>query len=252
MARELEGDADIAAVAALLADPARARMLQALDNRALPAGVLAAEAGIAASTASGHLSRLLESRFVTVETHGRHRYYRLADPAIAELLETLARLAPTRPIRSLRGGTRAEALRRARSCYDHLAGRLGTSLMAALLERGWLDGGDGLFDLDAHGSDRLCARGRDVDYRLTELGRSGLHAFGIEVDALPGKRRLIRYCVDWTEQRHHLSGGLGAALLAQMVALDWLRPGPTNRALAVTERGREALEREFGIVDAGR
>ena len=239
----MEGETDIAAVAAPLAEPARASMLLALDQRALPAGVLADEAGIAASTASGHLSRLVEGGFLSVEQHGRHRYYRLAAPEIAGLLESLASLAPRRPVRSLHEGTRAHALRQARSCYDHLAGKLGTSLLAALIEQGWLTGGNGLFTGD--GADRLSAPGYDVDYRLTAAGRRGLQRFGVEPDQLPGRRQLIRYCVDWSEQRHHLGGKLGACLLNRFLELDWLRRAETHRALTITAEGCRGFERVF-------
>jgi DNA-binding transcriptional ArsR family regulator len=239
----MDGDADIAAVGALLAEPARTRMLLALDRRALPASVLALEAGIAPSTASGHLARLVDGGFLRVEQHGRHRYYRLAEPEIGELLESLAQLAPKTAVRSLRDGTRANALRTARSCYDHLAGKLGTSLMAALLEHGWLDGGDGTFV--PGGADRPTGAGYDVDYRLTPAGRRGLEAFGIVPDELPGRRQLIRYCIDWSEQRHHLGGKLGAALLDRMLELEWVEPAASHRALRITDDGRAGLERVF-------
>ncbi|HKN39783.1 MAG TPA: helix-turn-helix domain-containing protein [Acidimicrobiia bacterium] len=242
------GDVDVAAVAALMAEPARARMLLALDrDRALPASVLAAESGVAASTASGHLARLLDAGFLSVEEHGRHRYYRLAEPAVAEVLETMARLAPTTEIRSLRQGTRAEALRRARSCYDHLAGRAGTAVMAALLDRGWLAGGDGRFHADAGGRDRPSAPGWDVDYRLTPAGLAGFRSLRIDPEALPGRRPLIRYCVDWSEQRHHLAGKLGAALLDRLHELGWVRRAATHRALTVTDEGRDGLRSAFGV-----
>ncbi len=141
------GDADLAAVGAALAEPARARILAALgDGRALAASVLAAEAGVAASTASAHLARLLDAGLLEVLPQGRHRYYRLAGPHVAELLEALARVAPPAPVRSLREGTRAEALRTARTCYDHLAGRLGVALMTALIADGHVTGGDGRHD----------------------------------------------------------------------------------------------------------
>src|SRR5919198_1380167 len=120
------GDADLAALGAVLAEPARARILLALgDGRALAASVLAGEAGVAASTASGHLGKLVDAGLLEVLPQGRHRYYRLAGPHLGELLEALARVAPPRPVRSLRQGTRAEAIRAARTCYDHLAGRPG-------------------------------------------------------------------------------------------------------------------------------
>jgi hypothetical protein len=148
-------------------------------------------------------------------------------------------------VRSLREGTRAQALRHARSCYDHLAGKVGTALMAALLERGWLDGGDGRFA--AGGADRLAGPGYDVDYRLTAAGRRGLERFGVDADDLPGRRQLIRYCIDWSEQRHHLGGKLGAAVLDRLLELDWLRRAETHRALHVTAAGRRGFERVFGL-----
>jgi DNA-binding transcriptional ArsR family regulator len=239
----MDGDPDIAAVGALLAEPARARMLLALDQRALPASVLALEAGIAPSTASGHLARLVDGGFLRVERHGRHRYYRLAEPQIGELLESLAQFAPKSAVRSLREGTRANALRTARSCYDHLAGKLGTSLMQALLANGWLDGGDGSFV--PGGADRLAGPGYDVEYRLTATGRRRLETFGIVPGELPGRRQLIRYCVDWSEQRHHLGGKLGAALLDRMLELEWLTRARGHRALQITDDGRTGLERVF-------
>jgi DNA-binding transcriptional ArsR family regulator len=128
----MDGDANIAALAAVLADPARCRVLAALgDGRALPASMLASDAGVAASTASEHLARLVKAGLLTVERHGRHRYFRLAGPHVSDLLEALARVAPPAPVRSLREGTRAQALRLARTCYDHLAGRRGGDGLAA-------------------------------------------------------------------------------------------------------------------------
>ena len=122
---------------------ARAQVLALLDGRSLPSGLLATEAGVAASTMSEHLARLLDAGLVTAERQGRAHYFRLAGPAVAHALEALARLAPPEPVRSLRQGTRAHALRRARTCYNHLAGRLGVDLMTALIDRGLLTGGDG-------------------------------------------------------------------------------------------------------------
>src|SRR5918911_4958178 len=133
----MDGDADLAAVGALLAEPARARMLAALgDGRALPASVLAAEARVAPSTASEHLAKLVGGGLLAVESRGRRRYFRLYGPEIGDALEAVSRIAPAEPVRSLRESTRAEALRLARPCYDHLAGALGTALMDALVERG--------------------------------------------------------------------------------------------------------------------
>jgi DNA-binding transcriptional ArsR family regulator len=244
----MDGDADIAAVGALVSDPARARILLALgDGRALPASVLADEAGVATSTTSAHLGKLLDGGLLEVEQHGRHRYYRVSKPEVAELLEALARLAPAQPVRSLRQGTKAQALRFARTCYDHLAGVLGTQLMAALLERGWLAGGDGVFDPARAEQDRLSAPGFDFDYRLTEQGVEEFTAFGVDFDALPRRRALVRYCVDWSEQRHHLAGALGAAVADRMLDLGWVSRGRRSRALLLSDAGREGLESTFGV-----
>jgi DNA-binding transcriptional ArsR family regulator len=241
----VSGDADISAIASLFSDRGRSSMLLALgDGRALAASTLAAEAGVAPSTASRHLSLLLDAGLVSVEPHGRHRYYRLAGPEVGELIEALARLAPAAEVRSLREGTRAHALRAARTCYDHLAGRLGTDLMAALLADGLLAGGDGLFR--PGGEDRLSAPGCDVDYRLTGRGRRWLAAFGVEVTA-SGSRPLVRYCLDWSEQRHHLAGALGSALLTRFFDLRWLERAPTGRSLRVTGAGRSGLAETFGL-----
>jgi DNA-binding transcriptional ArsR family regulator len=163
-----QGDADIAPIAALIGDPARARVLTALtDGRALPASRLAAEAGVAPSTVSEHLARLLAAGLVTMRPEGRSRFYRLASPAVAEALEAISRISPPQPIRSLRQGSYARALREARTCYNHLAGRLGVGLLDGLLGQGLLSGGDGRHHPERAGADRLSAPGRDLSYRLT-------------------------------------------------------------------------------------
>jgi DNA-binding transcriptional ArsR family regulator len=240
------GDVDIAAVGALLADRTRCRILLALNNgQSMPASRLASEAGVAASTASEHLARLVDGGLVHVEQLGRHRYYRLAGHEVAELLEAAGRLAPAQPIRSLREGSRAAALCAARACYDHLAGRLGVALMAAFIDEGILTGGDGGFDPSHAVADRPASYGWDVDYRLTDKGERRLRELGVEPPR--SRRPMVRYCVDWTEQRHHLSGALGAAVLSRLVALDWVRPQPTYRAVRLTVAGRDGLRDAFGI-----
>lgn len=244
------GHVDISAPARLFADPARSRLLMALaDGRALPAGRLASEAGVAASTASGHLALLLEAGALRVERQGRHRYYRIADPRIVRLIEDLAGLAPTVPVRSLREGTRENALRRARLCYDHVAGRLGVEMMTGLIAAGAISGGDGAHHPESAPTDRLSAPGHDVDYRLTDRGEDVMAELGVDVPALRcGRRPLIRYCIDWTEQRHHLAGALGAAVTAGMLERGWLRRTPVPRAVRLTDRG----ERGLAAVLAGR
>ena len=240
----MEGDADIAAIGAVLADPKRTRMLLALgDGRALPASVLADEAGVAASTASEHLRRLVGSGLVSAERHGRHRYFRVAGPQVAEMIESLARVAPAAPVRSLREGTRAQAIRQARTCYDHLAGKLGTDVFAALLERGVIEGGDGTFDPDRAREDRLSSPGWDVEYRLGDP--QPLLDLGLELPS--GRRPLVRYCIDWSEQRHHLAGGLGAALTRRLLDLKWIERAAATRAVRVTKAGNEGLRSALGV-----
>lgn len=240
------GDVDISEIGALLADRARCRVLMALDDgRELPASVLADEAGVSRSTTSGHLSKLTGAGLLSVRCYGRHRYYRLSGPRVGELLEKLTQLAPTRPVTSLRQGTRAAQLRTARTCYDHLAGRLGVEVMTAMLELGHLDGGDGEFVARRAQRDRVSARGRDVDYELTRPGRAFLDELGV---ALPGGRRpLVRYCVDWSEQRHHLGGRLGRALLDHFLERSWVRRRDVGRGLRVTLAGRSAMSEVFGL-----
>ncbi|MFD9892339.1 ArsR/SmtB family transcription factor [Amycolatopsis sp. NPDC059027] len=246
----MEGDADIARTAALFADPARVRVLMALsDGRALAASVLAAEARLSAQGVSAHLAKLREAGLVIAEKSGRHRFYRLAGPDTADVLETLARLSPTQPVTSLREGTRAQALRAARTCYDHLAGRLGVAVTAALLER------DALVTLDGEPSTRR-REGDQISAQLKKhpyaLGPRATHVFGdlgVDLDAVAAQRRpLLRFCLDWSEQRHHLAGGLGAAVAARFAALGWVRErGKAHRALRVTDAGATGLRDRLGI-----
>ncbi len=243
------GDTDLAALGAVLAEPARSRVLLALgDGRALPASVLAGEAGVAPSTASAHLARLVDAGLLSVTVQGRHRYFRLAGPQVAELIETLARLAPAAPVRSLREGTRAHALRVARTCYDHVAGRLGVALMAALIADGSLTGGDGRHRVDGDGEDRLSGPGRDLDYRLTAHGARCLAGLGVAVPEAGQDGAPVRYCIDWTEQAHHLSGPVGRALATRLLELGWVRRADRGRALHVTAAGRTGLAAEMGVV----
>jgi DNA-binding transcriptional ArsR family regulator len=159
----VSGDADIAAAAALLAQPARAALVLAvIDDGPLPASELAARARITASTASEHLKRLVEGRFLATRKSGRHRYYELADPAVASAVEALAVVAPQPPVRSLRDATRSDLLRYARTCYDHLAGELGVALSRALERDGVLARRDGTYVLGRRAQSRLAARGIDL------------------------------------------------------------------------------------------
>jgi hypothetical protein len=164
---------------------------------------------------------------------------------VGQLLEQLGRLAPSRPVRSLREGTRAARLRSARTCYDHVAGRLGVAVMGSLLNREALVGGDGRYEPLRDRHDSLSSPGHDLHYELTDTGREFLTDIGVEIPT--GKRPLVRYCVDWTEQRHHLSGGLGRAVFDRFLSAGWVKRVPRGRTLTVTDDGRAALADAFDI-----
>lgn len=227
-------DADVAPAAALLADPARVAILMALmDGRALPAGELARAAGVGASTASSHLSRLIKAGWVDVEDQGRHRYMRLINPDVAGLLEALAVVGGPPVTRHQERGGPPEELRMARSCYDHLAGRAGVALAESLLRDG-----------------SLVEEGRL--YTVTESGEGRLSQFGIDVgrlaeEARKNRRYLARNCLDWSERRHHIAGALGTALLERVLELGWFERRRGTRALRLTNEGRRAIQRQFQV-----
>ena len=223
---------DLAALAALLADGTRANFcLALLDGRAWTATELARHAGVAASTATGHLNLLVGGGLLAQERQGRHRYVRLADPDTAELIEKLASMAPARadPPRSLLAVNRGRALARARTCYDHLAGALGVAVTEAMTGRGLLDWEHGL--------------------TLTGDGTRWLAELGI---ALPPatRRPPVRSCLDWTERRPHLAGAVGAALCRHTFDAGWITRIGTGRAVVLTAIGRRALEEHLGLTDA--
>ncbi|GII65493.1 transcriptional regulator [Sphaerisporangium krabiense] len=222
-----QAEADIASVAALIAEPSRAAVLTALlDGRALAAGELARLAGVSPATASAHLARLLDGGLLSVAGQGRHRYYRLAGPEVAEILEVLARVSPRLPVRSLRQSRRARLLGEARTCYDHLAGRAGVGLLAAMLAAGHLTGADA-FEVTPAGEEALAGLGAD----LTAARRS--------------RRRFAAACLDWTERRPHLAGALGAEITRALLERDWYRREPAGRALRLTELGEKGLAAMF-------
>jgi DNA-binding transcriptional ArsR family regulator len=223
----VDGDADISAVAALMADPSRAAVLAELtDGRALPPSELAEVAGVSRSTISEHLAKLERGGFLTVERGGRNRYFRLAGPEIAAAVEALAALAPRFPVRSLRQSNRAGALGAARTCYGHLAGRLGVELTEAMQARD------------------LVEREAEV-FLLTEAGASWLRQLGLEKPPKAG-----RTCNDWSERRPHLAGRLGVALCRRLFELEWLERTELARAVRVTAQGREELRQRLGVKTA--
>lgn len=220
----------LAAVAAAIGDPARANMLSALmDGRALTAGELAWHAGVSASTASGHLAKLADARLIAPERQGRHRYHRLASTHVAEAIEALMALAAAGPQRHRPTGPRDEAMRAARTCYDHLAGRLGTGLADALQERGHLRLADGAGE-------------------VTPAGSRFLAGFGIDLaTGAMARRPLCRTCLDWSERRPHLAGWLGAALCARSFELGWIVRAKESRTVAITAAGRPGFGETFGL-----
>jgi len=224
----MEDAVDITDIAGLLADSSRSTMLQALmDRRARTAGELARLAKIAPSTASQHLGRLTDGELLVVEAQGRHRYYRLANPRVAALLESMMAFAPA-PV-APRAPNVGFDLRFARTCYDHLAGTIATALYDRLQA-------DGTLNLTSDG------------IALTSASAKRLQSLGIDTETLrAGRRPLARACLDWTERRDHLAGALGAALLASFRAQNWLTPRPTPRALRLTTAGRQALASHFDI-----
>jgi DNA-binding transcriptional ArsR family regulator len=216
----VKGEADVAAAAALLAEPARAALVVALtENEALPASALAAHAGIAPSTASEHLRRLVDGGFLVSRKNGRHRYFSLADPAVAAAIEALAIVAPQPPVRSLREATKSELIRSARTCYDHLAGRLGVALAAALEKQ------------------EVVVR-RNDGYELGHRAEATCDELGIDLTALQAQRRpIVRSCLDWSERELHVAGALGAALADRFFELEWIRRREGNRSIEVVEDG---------------
>jgi DNA-binding transcriptional ArsR family regulator len=222
---------DTATVASLVGERARATMLAALmDGRALTATELAIEAGVSPATASGHLSKLTRAKLVIPAAHGRHRYFRLASPEIARMLEAIMVVAAASS--DVRQPTLARVdskLKHARTCYDHLAGWLGVALADSMVGRGYI-----VLDDEAG--------------QVTSAGREFLTDFGISPTTTQPTRRLYcRLCLDWSERRVHLAGVLGAALLDRLLERSWIRRLPLGRAVEVTRDGRRGLSHAFAI-----
>jgi DNA-binding transcriptional ArsR family regulator len=224
----------LAEVGALIGNPARANMLQALiDGRALTASELAYVGGVAPQTASEHLAKLTDGRLLALAKQGRHCYYRLASPLIATMLESIMAVAADGPVRyqpRWRGG---DALRNARTCYDHLAGRLSVALADALVGREHVtlseDGG-----------------------MVTPAGEDFFHSFGIDLrERTRSRRSFCRPCLDWSERRAHLAGAVGAALTSRCFELGWIGRIRDTRALLVTPEGKRGFSETFGISPVG-
>ena len=221
----MNGDADLAAPARLMGEPARAAMLVALlDGRSLPASELAAIAGVKAPTASAHLAQLVEGGLITDRRLGRHRYFTLAGPEVADAVEALQRIAPRQAVHSYRQSATAERLAEARSCYDHLAGRVALRLADALVAEG------AITPLSAGETGRILEPDGALATRLR-----------VEAVASEGRRPVVRGCLDWTERRPHIAGRLGAHLLETLLHSGWVSRVPGDRSIRVTDAGRTAL-----------
>lgn len=226
-----QGELAVSAIAAAIGEPARARILFCLlDGHARTSTELAAVAEVSAPTASVHLGRLKERRLVKVLSQGKHRYYSLGSSAVAAALEALMVVADVSRVEfTPRTPTR---LRAARTCYDHMAGRLAVSLHDRFLELGWLS-------IDTAGNDA---------YDLTREGVAALTALGIDIDAARAlRRRFVGACVDWSERRPHLGGAIGAAVLQVALNRKWVVRELDSRALLVTRVGRRELLARFGL-----
>ncbi len=220
---------DIARIAALIGDPARANMLTALmSGKALTATELAAEAGITPATASTHLAKLQAGGLIASRKQGRHKYLTLANDAVGHTLETLMGLAAASGHLRTRTGPKDPALRKARVCYNHLAGSLGIRLYDSLRAQGHLAG--------------------EEDIRLTESGQSAAETFGINVDTLAKSRApLCRSCLDWSARRAHLAGSLGRAYLSRIETLGWANRVKGSRIIAFSPRGEAAFFAAFPL-----
>lgn len=227
----MSADVDVAAVARVLADPARVRLLLAVgEDRQLAAGELAALAGLSPSAASFHLARLVEARFLQVHQRGKHRFFQIADPAVPRAVEALTVLAPPAPVRSLRQSQAGQAVRFARICDGHLAGRAGVALLQGMLT-------EGLLTQVAGG----CA--------VTTTGTRRLEELGVDLPAAPGlAAAAFAPChPDWSENAHHLAGPLAEALTRRLLHLDWISHRRSGRAVRLTPAGLSGLRDHFHI-----
>ncbi|MGE9755095.1 ArsR/SmtB family transcription factor [Bacillus inaquosorum] len=217
---------NIAKISSLLSDPSRSSILLSLmDGRIHPAGELAYLANIKPQTASFHLKKLLEEKLISVEKHGRHRYYRLSNSEAANVIEQLLSIAPKEKVTSLKDSKEKSDLHFARTCYDHLAGYVGVQITNSLVEQGML-------------------KKVDLNFEVTSEGSLFFSNFGINEEQQRNKRRAFaRCCLDWSERQHHLAGALGNALLVRMLEEKWIVRMPKTRAVKITQSGKIAFEK---------
>ena len=221
---------NVAKVAALIGDAVRSKMLFALlDGTELSASELAFRGDASPQAASAHLAKLVQGGLLCARNAGRQRLFRIASAEIAHAIEVLASIAPVTPVTSLNQHSAMQRLRRARSCYDHLAGRLGVAVTEALTAQGFL-------------------AARSDAFSVTTSGERFFSGLRVDVEAVRASRRhFARACMDWTERRHHIAGALGAALLDRFVESRWVLRNPRDRSLEITHKGSEQLQSVFGI-----
>ncbi|MCU4989576.1 metalloregulator ArsR/SmtB family transcription factor [Bacillus cereus] len=221
---------NISYIAKLIAEPTRAIILDCLmNNQALPASELAYMAKVSHPTISSHLSKLVEGNLLTVEQHGRHRYYRLANQEVAEVIEKLGTIAPIAQVRSLNQSNQLKQVRYARTCYDHLAGKLGVEITEKLLASEFIILEEG-------------------EYIVTEQGKRWFLNFGINIETAEIKRRVFaKPCLDWSERRYHISGWLGSAIAKLFFEQEWITKTDKTRAVHLTKKGMKLLKDQLGI-----
>ncbi|HEK9102602.1 helix-turn-helix transcriptional regulator [Bacillus pfraonensis] len=221
---------NVAKIAYLISDTSRATILvQLLDGRPHPATELANAAKIQPQTASFHLQKLYEAQIIDVEKHGRHRYYKIANHEIAESLEKILYLTPPEPIRSFKQSKESKEIQYARTCYDHLAGKLGVEITNSLLNNNILIK-------------------EDLQFKVTKKGQEFFVSFGIDLDSLHKKRRFFsKCCLDWSERQHHIAGSLGNAILERMIERKWITRALETRAVYVTPLGKQQIFSTFLI-----
>jgi DNA-binding transcriptional ArsR family regulator len=227
---KMNANPNVAKVATLVSEASRAAILTVLlDGRLHPASELAYMARIKPQTASFHLSKMVDATIVTVEKQGRHRYYGIRNPEIAQVLETLLSIAPPIEIKSLKQASEDKAMRSARTCYDHLAGNLGVQLTDSLIKAGI-----------------ICEEKNT--FIVTDKGEAFFKTFHIDLGIVKKKRRSFAHkCLDWSERRYHLAGSLGTALLERLFDLKWIQRIPDTRAIKITSEGKNGFKNIFSI-----
>ncbi|MGE7918639.1 ArsR/SmtB family transcription factor [Viridibacillus sp. NPDC093762] len=221
---------NVAEVASLLGETSRATILTSLmDGRFHTASELAYMAAVTPQTASFHLAKLVEGNLVKVEKQGRHRYYQLAGGEVARILESLLAISPLPEVCSLKQSSQVKLLQEARTCYDHLAGKLGINLTESMLNSGYL-------------------KKEEREFIVTPKGEHFFTEFGIDLNILKRKRRSFSHaCLDWSERQHHLAGALGHGLMTHFFNLGWIVRVPSIRAVKITDKGKVGFKQNFNI-----